>query len=260
MSIILGWVSLPTNALIALALLGLALRALRWRRSATAALGLALVLFFGIGCGPITVWLLQGLQAPFAQRAAIDWAPRNVIVLLGAGTVRTAQGVEPALFANGRINEALALYRQCKAADRECKLEVSGGDAMNTGEPEATVYATLLQDLGVPASDLLLESRSMNTWQNARFSVPVLSDYGAQKVVLVSSATHLRRASLYFSHFGIHATPVRGDWLRAQMAWWPQAWNFALADVAMHEYAGVWRYRLYNAMGWNVRASKPGAA
>lgn len=99
----------------------------------------------------------------------------------------------------------------------------------------------------------------MNTWQNAQFSAPLLHDYGAQRVLLVSSATHLRRASLYFSHFGIQATPVRGDWLRARMVWWPQAWNFAVADVALHEYAGVWRYRLYNLMGWNVRATGPGA-
>ena len=41
--------------------------------------------------------------------------------------------VEPTLFANGRINTALALYRECKAAGRDCKLEVSGGDALHTG-------------------------------------------------------------------------------------------------------------------------------
>jgi uncharacterized SAM-binding protein YcdF (DUF218 family) len=247
------------DVLIVLVLLGLALRVLRWRRCAAVMLALAVLLFVATGCGLLPAWLLRGLQAPYAQHPAIDWAPRNAIILLGAGTVRTAGAVEPTLFANGRIDEALALYRECKAAGRDCKIEVSGGDAMHTGEPEATVYADLLQHLGMPAGDLLLEPRSMNTWQNAQFSAPLLRDYGAQRVLLVSSATHLRRASLYFAHFGIQATPVRGDWLRARMDWWPQAWNFAVADVALHEYAGIWRYRLYNLMGWNVQATRPGA-
>lgn len=102
------------DTLIALVLLGLALRALHWRRGAAVALGLAMLLFFATGCGPLAAWLLRGLQAPYAQRAAIDWTPRNVILLLGAGTVRTADGIEPAWFANGRINEALLLFRHAK--------------------------------------------------------------------------------------------------------------------------------------------------
>ncbi|BFI95941.1 MAG: YdcF family protein [Rhodanobacter sp.] len=249
------------DVLILAVLLGLLLRALKRRRAAAAALALAVVLFVVTGCGLLPAWLLRGLQSPYARQATPAWAPRNAIVLLGAGTVRTPDGaVEPTLFANGRINEALALYRECKASGHDCKLEVSGGDAWHTGRTEADVYAALLRRLGVPAGDLLLEPRSMNTWQNAQFSAPLLRGYGAQRVVLVSSAVHLRRASLYFAHFGIVAMPVRGDWLKARLDWWPQSWNFALADAALHEYVGVLRYRVYNALGWNVRATSPGAA
>lgn len=249
------------DMLIVLVLLGLALRALKWRRTAGAALWLAVLLFLATGCGLLPAWLLGNLQGPYARRPTIAWAPRNAIVLLGAGTVRTPDGaVEPTLFANGRINEALALYRECKASGNDCKLEASGGDALHTGQPEATVYGALLQRLGVPAADLLLEPRSMNTWQNAQFSAPLVRGYGAQRVLLVSSATHLRRASLYFAHFGIATTPVRGDWLKERMDWWPQSWNFAVTDLALHEYLGVLRYRVYNAMGWNAGATSPGDA
>ena len=248
------------DVLVVLVLLGLALRAFQRRRMAGVAWALAALLFLVTGCGLLPAWLLHGLQSPYARRPTIAWEPRNVIVLLGAGTVRVPDGVvEPMLFANGRIDEALALYRACKASGNQCWLEVSGGDALHTGQSEASVYGALLQRLGVPAAELLLEPRSMNTWQNAQFSAPLLRGDGAQRVVLVSSATHLRRASLYFAHFGIAATPVRGDWLKAHVGWWPQSWNFALADLALHEYVGVWRYRLYDALGWNVPATRPGA-
>ncbi|HEX7324055.1 MAG TPA: YdcF family protein [Rhodanobacteraceae bacterium] len=248
------------NVLVVLVLLGLILRSARWRRTGSAALVLAAALFIVEGCGWLPAWLLHGLQAPYAQRPAIAWAPRNAIVLLGAGTVHPPGGaVEPALFANGRINEALAIYRECKASGNSCRLEVSGGDALHTGQPEATVYGKLLVRLGVPADDLLLEPRSMNTWENAEFSAPLLRAYGAERVVLVSSATHLRRASLYFRHFGIDVTPVRADWLSVHTGWWPRSWAFAMTDLALHEYYGVFRYHVYEALGWNVHATRPGA-
>ena len=157
------------------------------------------------------------------------------------------------------IDKAAALYRECRLAGHACKIEVSGGDARGLGQPEAAIYAGDLQRLGVDAADLLLEPRSMNTWQNAQFSGPLLQASGADRVLLVSSGFHLRRGMLYFSHFGIRATPVRADYVDGVLSWLPLSYNFTMADLSLHEYAGIARYRLYNAMGWNVQATRAGA-
>ncbi|MET0254417.1 MAG: YdcF family protein [Luteibacter sp.] len=213
---------------------------------------LAVVWLFFAGCGPLTGMLLGHLQAGYAPDVA-QWGQRNAIILLGAGTVRSGAGaIEPSLYANGRILRAAELYRACKATGADCKVEVSGGDAMKLKQAEADVYAISLDRLGVPRTDLILEAQSMNTFQNAQFSKPLLVSYGADKVVLVSSAVHLRRAMLYFSHFAIHGEPVRGDYVTARYDWLPTSENLSFADFAIHEYVGVWRYHLYNAMGWNV--------
>ncbi|MET0617281.1 MAG: YdcF family protein [Luteibacter sp.] len=213
---------------------------------------LAVVWLFFAGCGPLTGMLLGQLQAGYAPDVA-HWGQRNAIILLGAGTVRSGAGaIEPSFYANGRILRAAELYRACKATGADCKVEVSGGDAMKLRQAEADVYAISLDRLGVPRSDLILEAQSMNTFQNAQFSKPLLVSYGADKVVLVSSAVHLRRAMLYFSHFSIHGEPVRGDYVTARYDWLPTSENLSFADFAIHEYVGVWRYHLYNAMGWNV--------
>jgi uncharacterized SAM-binding protein YcdF (DUF218 family) len=256
-----GRVSMSLDVLIVLVVL--ALVAHRWRRRRLArALGvLAAALFLAVGCGPLPAWLLTRLQAPYVADAPIHWAPRNAIVLLGAGTLRIAdeRKVETGMFGWGRIARAAELYRACKASGNDCKLEVSGGDAVGTGAPEATIYGNDLLSLGVEPQDMILEPRSMNTWQNAQFSAPLLKRYGADQVLLVSSGTHLRRGSLYFAHFGIDAIPVRADYLKARWSWWPQSWNFMVADMALHEYVGVAQYHLYNALGWNVQATRPGA-
>ncbi len=78
--------------------------------------------------------------------------------------------------------------------------------------------------------------------------------------MLVSSGIHLRRGLIYFAHFGVGATPVRADYLRAVWSWLPLSYNFVLADLALHEYTGIARYHVYNAMGWNAARTPPGQA
>jgi uncharacterized SAM-binding protein YcdF (DUF218 family) len=213
---------------------------------------LAVAWLFFAGCGPLTGLLLSNLQAGFPPDVSA-WGHRNAIILLGAGTVRSGAGaIEPSLYANGRILRAAELYRACKATGADCKVEVSGGDAMKLKQAEADVYAISLDRLGVPRADLILEAQSMNTFQNAQFTKPLLMAYGADRVVLVSSGVHLKRAMLYFAHFAIHGDPVRGDYVTARYDWLPTSENLSFADFAIHEYVGVARYHLYNAMGWNV--------
>jgi uncharacterized SAM-binding protein YcdF (DUF218 family) len=252
---------MTVNVLLILLVLAAVLALLQWRRCSYALLASALALLLAAGCGPLPIWLLAQLQSDRSAAAPIEWGQRNAIVLLGAGTVRAAGSgeVEASLFAYGRIGKAAELYRACRQAGRECKVEVSGGDALGLGRPEAAVYAADLQRLGVDAADLLLEPRSMNTWQNAQFSGPLLKAYAADRVLLVSSAYHLRRGVLYFAHFGIPVVPVPADHVDGVLSWLPLSYNFAMADLALHEYTGIARYHVYNAMGWNVRAMKPGA-
>jgi uncharacterized SAM-binding protein YcdF (DUF218 family) len=248
------------TALAVLILLALLLVLLSRRRGAAGVLLLALVLTAALGCGPLTRWMLTDLQEPYAASVTdASWTGRNVILLLGAGTVRVPEQAqpEPPLFAYGRIAQAAALYRQCKAAGHDCKLLVSGGNPQHHAAAEAEVYGAQLRRMGVPDADLLIESRSESTWQNAQFTRPMLQAYGAQRIWLVTSGVHMRRSLQYFAHFGIVPLPVRGDYLHAVYSWLPSAWNFAMADVALHEYLGIARYRVYAALGWNAPALPP---
>ncbi|ARP80403.1 hypothetical protein CAL12_05850 [Bordetella genomosp. 8] len=235
---------------------------LGWRRAGQAGYGIAAVLFLAVGCGPVPAWLLGQLQSAYATRPMVQWAERNAIVLLGAGTalIPGSPGVEPGFFAYPRLVEAAMLYRGCRATQADCKIIVSGGDPQYHGMPEASVYRAALVDVGIPASDILAEAESRNTWQNAQFTSAMLADYRANRVVLVSSALHLRRSLMYFAHFGIAPVPVRADYPQAVRSWLPLSFNFTLADFALHEFIGIARYHFYNGMGWNVARTQPGQA
>lgn len=247
--------------LFVLCLLGCALGRFRHGRAGWVCHGVAFVLFVMSACGPLPAWLLDRLQAPYATRPKVDWAPRNAIVVLGVGTSRVALTGEvgPTVFAGGRLAEGYTLYRQCKQAGGDCKLIVSGGDPFRNGVTEAKAYGDILLGMGVDRSDLLLETRSLNTWQNAQFVRPMLKAYAPQRVVLVTAAVHMRRSLLFFEHFGIDALPLRAEYADVRQTWFPNGWNVALTEAALHEYLGVLTYHLYNAMGWNAPPSRYGA-
>ena len=234
------------------------------RRAARTLTALCVVLVVAIGCGPVPAWLLDSLEKPFENEPQISWGARNAIVLLGAGTFRIGKTVEPGVFSYARIVEAVQLYQSCKRASGgtagDCKILVSGGDARHHGEAEATVYRREIVALGVNSDDVLMEPKSMNTWQNAQFSRAALADYAPDRTLLVSSAIHLRRSLLYFAHFGMTPIPVRADDLQATASPLPMAYNFALMDYALHEWIGIARYHVYNALGWNPERIHPGQA
>lgn len=242
-----------------LLLLTLCLIGFGYRRWAIASGGLALALLLAVGCGPVTSLLLYRLQRGYGSSVEqVHWRDRNAIVVLGAGTIEAPDGtLEPRIFALGRLLKGYMLYRDCRAGGHDCKLLLSGGNPQHNRGAEAVVYAAQLHGMGVPSSDLLVESRSNNTWQNAQFSRPLLAAYAPQQVWLVTSAFHLHRALLDFHHFGIEPFPIASDYLRANSTWMPQAWNLALADVAIHEYLGMAQFYMYEAMDWNAPAAPP---
>ena len=222
----------------------------------------ACLLFLGVGCGPFPKWVLCYLQSPYVIKPKIDVGKRYAVVVLGGGTTKVAQanGVEPGLIAYSRILEAARIYRECVKTGEDCKIILSGGDPNQNGRSEAQVYADALHLIGIPEKDILRESRSLNTWQNAQLTSQVLHEYNPGTALLISSAIHLRRSVLYFAHFGVNVVPVRSDYLTAMLAPFPLAYNFMMSDLALHEWFGIVRYRIYNVLGFNPARKKPGDA
>jgi uncharacterized SAM-binding protein YcdF (DUF218 family) len=221
---------------------------------------LALLLLLACGCGPVPVGLAERLQAGYSASTDVPWGERSVIILLGAGTgkARDHGEVDPAEFAYARILKAVELYGACKRHGASCTVLVSGGDPQKNGVTEAAIYAAVLRRAGVESADLVLDERSINTWQNAQFSKPLLDARHPDTEYLVTSGIHLHRAALYFARFGIHALPVRADYVQATYNPLPLTYNLLLTDVTLHEYIGIIRYYVYEKLGWNVASAGPG--
>jgi uncharacterized SAM-binding protein YcdF (DUF218 family) len=128
---------------------------------------------------------------------------------------------------------------------------------------EADNMARVIARLGVPRKALLLEGRSHSTRENALYTAQLARRHGIHRVVLVTSALHMPRASLLFREAGLDviAQPVpeiadREDWLDR---WLPSRRALWRSGRAFKEYAGLLGATLQGPFGDGTpRAKCPG--
>jgi uncharacterized SAM-binding protein YcdF (DUF218 family) len=220
---------LPPLCFIWLILLGLVLRrrALIWA-------GIALA--YALSLPLVSVWLARPLEPPVARLA--DVAHVDAIVVLGGGRGFAPEFGDEELMPLSlvRIRYAALLAR---ATDRP--LLVSGGSP--TGhEAEANVMArTLVRDYRI--APRWVEPASDTTEENASRSWAILHPAGVRRIALVSSAAHLRRATLLFRRAGFDVLPAPTGFVDMEDHWLlrltPSGQALQQSWFALHEWLGL---------------------
>jgi uncharacterized SAM-binding protein YcdF (DUF218 family) len=219
-------------------------RAGRWL--VTAGLG-CLTLFSYTGVANLFIRPLENDYRPLlveGQRQPLDARARSArwIVVLGGG-----HSIDRHLPANteltestlARLVEALRLKKQLPAT----KLILSGGFGRD-GITHAQLLADTAVELGFSRDDLVLEQRTFDTADEARFISALV---GTDPFILVSSASHLPRAVALFrkqgrdpipSPTGFNVIDVPGIDLGALF---PSSGGIGKLERAWHEYIGhIW--------------------
>lgn len=242
-----------TGLIFFLLLLGIFLAARHYKKPSQVAVISSLVLFFISGYGILPALLLHAVETPEPFLTDPLWGKKNAIILLSAGTVLQPETdiVLPSSKAYSRIYEATRLYEACKKNNRLCTVITTGADVMGTGKTEGEVYKKALVDAGVNPADVLVESASHNTFENAEFTVPLLKKMGADQAFLVTSDIHMKRAGMFFTYFGETLIPAASEHAEPYVSLLPSAYNIYLGDAALHEYVGIAQFYLYNLLGLN---------
>jgi len=132
------------------------------------------------GLGLLLVLLLAGIFAwLFPQQVlTVDSGPvkADVLVVLGGATDRAERAAE--------------LFKQGDAP----KILVSGCGDYASNE-------RLLEKEGVTNKAIILEGKSRTTRENAEFSIPLLRQMGAHRVIIVTAWYHSRRGLACFEHY-----------------------------------------------------------
>lgn len=232
-----------------------------WKRPrrAAVAISLALVVLLVGSNGWVSRSLVRSLEWQNLPTAELPNA--EAIVVLG-GSTKPALPPRPSvdLMEEGdRVFYAAQLYQQKKAP----LVILSGGriEWYGRGPSESADMAVILSQLGVPASAIIQEPDSLNTYENAVNVRKILDAYSIRRVLLVTSALHMPRSLLIFKRQGIAAIPAPTDFLvtdnelqelqgSAQstlLNLLPDADRLQQFTRALKEYVGLIVYRL---RGW----------
>ena len=130
----------------------------------------------------------------------------DVILVLG-NPAKSDGSIAPV--ARSRVLEGIRQYRAGVAPN----LLMTGGAVQNRFV-EAQVMQQFARSQGVPPTALFAEGESKNTIQNAYYSYKIMQAHNWTSALIVSSPTHLRRASLIFRNYPL-------EW-RMDEAPWPQ--------------------------------------
>ena len=148
-----------------------------------------------------------------------------------------------------RVLHTVQLYKLGKCN----KIIVSGGmgSLRDKFETEATSLKRILLNAGVPDSAILLEERARNTHENAKFTKELLMLHPElKKVLLVTSAFHMRRSDGCMKKAGVVADTFPADFYTTDRLWTfdrlivPNEWNLYMWQKLLHEITGYVTYKL----------------
>ncbi|CAA0090350.1 Uncharacterised protein [Halioglobus japonicus] len=235
----------PLSMSLLLGVVALVFSRMQWTRSSFYTLVLAFGWLYLCSTSLFASFITGTLEREFVPRDMAVIAPADAIVLLG-GAMRgdTHIGALPDLNQHAdRLVYAVALFKAGKAP-----LIVLTGGGVVGARTEAEQMKDLLEVMGVPGQYVLLENASRNTHDNAVHTAQLLKAQGMERILLVTSAYHMRRSLALFEAQGLDVVPAPTDYQRLAMPqilpnWLPTVSNLHQSTDALHEIVGYWVYR-----------------
>lgn len=172
----------------------------------------------------------------------------DVAIVLGGVAAFDENSAQIEFHANAdRILKVLPLYFSGHVE----KILLSGGSGkLIEDEKEADILANYLLEIGVKEEDLILESNSRNTYENAKYSAKIIRERGYEKILLSTSAIHMNRAYSCFQKQSIVVTPFSTDQLSYQLTPYfdflfiPKTEILSYWYWLIHEWIGIFVYKM----------------
>ncbi|MET3531820.1 YdcF family protein [Chryseobacterium flavum] len=212
---------------------------------------LAVLLSIFIGNGFLGKLTSAYLQKNYANtQVSKNMASQNpVIVVLGGGVTDIDNIEKPHILSYSRMVTAYQLYYEYRKNNLPCKILISGKGRGQTSEAE--LFSDSFIKMGASEADIIKEDKSMNTYENAKYSSQILKQIAPSNVYLVTSGFHMKRAVSLFQTFGIHPVPQASDFIDTEITVFPNSYNAAFTFVMLKEIVGIWQVKLYNSLGMN---------
>lgn len=250
----LSWLLLSMFVLIAARLVDSGGRKLLWTCT-------SVVLFCMLAMTPLFANLLvDWLETVPPQPTFCQTDPPRVAVVLTGGVDRWPRNDNDfaaiGIVSRRRAEKAIDWWRGKPGR----QLVFAGGTRARGRTPEGVLVANYAHQLGIDAASIREETESLNTWENAR-NLAVMKPALPRRVVLVTSAMHMRRARYSMLQAGFEVCTLGADWRHAPFRrlsyLLPQTSSLATTESAIHELIGLVFYRLHAFRGRDTAAAVP---
>lgn len=198
-------------------------------------------LLYLLSIEPVSNTLIRPLER-FAPPLQMDKLDAEAVVILSGGVIDLSWlglAPEPSDLSLRRLVYGIDLYRKLKIP-----LIISGG----SGSPvlpkisEGQTMADFAISLGVSENDIEVEGFSRNTIENARNVREMFK--GNVRIILVTSAFHMKRAYTLFKRQGLDVIPAPCDFrsektILSLFSLIPNANALEDSSIAIYEYLGL---------------------
>ena len=235
----------PSNLILIVLVVGVALSWTRWRLWPRRIFTVATLLLIVLTVVPIGSWLYVPLETRFTSPPDSDAV--DGIVLLGGATSPglTERWGQPVLNQN---SERLIAFVKLARRYPDARLVFAGvSSSLRPGRlREADVVKEVFRDIGFDANRVLYETRSRNTFENATFTHELVKPGAGERWLLVTSAFHMPRAIGCYRRAGWSVTAYPAGYRtsgRIGLSWGLKAsQRLRSFDLAAHEWIGLLAY------------------
>lgn len=179
----------------------------RWQRSAKALLSVSWLVLLLISLQPVADKMLKPIEDTYPTWRG-DTKVNYIVVLGGGYTWNPEWAPSSNLISNSlpRLAEGVRLWQ----ANPGAKMIFTGARAMTNPVSTAEAGARVAESLGVPRSQIITLDEPKDTEEEA---AAVAKAIGQQPFLLVTSASHLPRAMIFFQNAGLHPLPAPANQL-----------------------------------------------
>ncbi len=210
---------------------------------AIASIGLFLIIF--LSYGSVSDNLLKPFESkykPYDIEIAISKDKDSIkyVLVLGGGHISDAKLPITSQIDNislVRLIEGIRIYRKHTGS----KLILSGGSGFDP-IPNAKIMANIAMDLGVNEKDIIVESKSKDTKDEAKLIKPLVEN---KPFILVTCARHMPRSILMFKKLGMNPIPaptghkVKNRQSPSFGSFFPNALSLHKSEIAFYEWLGI---------------------
>lgn len=186
----------------------------------------------------VPVYITQKLESAYQPLIQPPHDVKTVVVLGGGATSDTTLPISSRLSVQSliRLTEGIHQFNQLDSGT----LIVTGGAVFDT-VPIAVVQRQMAIQLGVDSTKIAMADRALTTEMEAEAVRRMVSD---KRVILVTSATHMKRAVALFTKMGLEPIPAPTNYLVKKSPFtplklFPSSWNVYMMRTSIHEYFGI---------------------